>query len=87
MACPITMTFPSGHASAGTVVPLKWRKIEQPINIYINRGGFLDDKTIKKYVHHIACDIIYRTPYTDAVLPYKFSCERLYDITFTPLNI
>ena len=58
-----TMTFPSGHASAGTVVPLKWRKIEQPINIYIK--PVLDDKTIKKYVHHIACDIIYRTPYTE----------------------
>ena len=80
MACTFTMTFPSGHASAGTVVPLKWRKNEQPINIYIK--PVIDDKTIKKYVHHIACDIIYRTPYTDAVLPYKFCRGRLYDITF-----
>ena len=77
MACPFTMTFPSGHASAGTVVPLKWRKNEQPINIYIK--PVLDDKTIQKYVHHIARDIIYRTPYT---LPYKFYSERMYNVTF-----
>ena len=77
MACPFTMTFPSGHASAGTVVPLKWRKNEQPINIYIK--PVLDDKTIKKYVHQIARDIIYRTPYT---LPYQFYTERMYNVTF-----